>query len=622
MTRPYAVEVFCALVIAAAASGVVGSGATQAEPPGARPATRGAREIGIPAAQQRTDQEQPTFRTRVTIVPVDVRVLDRDGRPVTDLKKQDFTVLEDGVPQEIRHFTARGLVPMPIPEGTKPAVRTRASSPLQEQDARIFLIVLGRGRLQYPSKGVDAVIHFVRSRLLPQDQVAVLAFNRATDFTTDRARILDVLERYRRRHENIEAMFKHQTSGLAGIYGSREPSAELQRDIDAIFSGATGQPARSVTPVPLPERDRAAEATRRTVDTVMRAEVIAERDRTIGDAFDVAAGELVGLPLDAFVSASVQAMQDMGNLYTGIEYLRYLEGEKHILFVTEQGFYTPRLEPDASLAARANNARVVIDTIQTGGIDGGPSPMDTRSAFDVRPTQMSPPVVSPAYAAMDMSRIQVLQSMSNLTGGLSAAREYAQPAVDRIDTATRFGYLLGYQPQNTRIDKRYRRITVRVNRPGLTVLFRHGYYAEDAPLPIDRRTFVTSQRISAAGQYGSPIPDIRVTLTPTVRKVEGLTEVSASLNIDASRVAFTSAEGRHVADLDLVIYVADDNERILKESRHKIDLKLKDENYQRYLREGIPFEVAMRAARPPKYVKVIVYDYAADLLGSAIVKLK
>ena len=594
-----------ALALVVVAAGVITLGAQQA----------------APQASAQQPPPQPTFRTGVVIVPVDVRVLDRNGKPVTDLKQEDFTVLEDGAPQAIRFFSARGLVPMPVPAESKPPVRTRGSSPLQEQSARIFLIVLGRGRLQYPSKGVDAMLHFVRNRLLPQDQVAVLAFNRATDFTTDRGRILEVLERYKRRHENIEAMFKHQTGGLAGIYGSRDPAPDLQRDIDAIFTGPQGQSARAVTPVPLPESDR--EATRRSVQDVARAEIVASRDKqTLGDTFDLMAGEMVGLPFDAFVSASVQAMQDMGNLYTGIEYLRYLEGEKHILFVTEQGFYTPRLEADASLAARANHARVVIDTIQTGGIDGGPSPMDSRSAWDVRPTQMSPPVVSPAYAAMDMGRMQVLQSMSNLTGGLSATRQYAQPAVDRIDTATRFGYLLGYQPQNARIDRRYRRITVRVNRPGVTVLFRHGYYADDAPLPIDRRTFMTSRRISAAGQYGSAIPDIRVTLTPTVRKVEGVTEVSALLNIDASRVAFTAAEGRHVADLDLVIYVADDKERIIKESRHKIDLKLKDENYQRYQREGIPFEVTIRAARPPKYVKVIVYDYAADLLGSSIVKLK
>jgi len=74
--------------------------------------------------------------------------------------------------------------------------------------------------------------------------------------------------------------------------------------------------------------------------------------------------------------------------------------------------------------------------------------------------------------------------------------------------------------------------------------------------------------------------------------------------------------------LDLVVYAADAKERILGESRHKVDLKLKDDTYQRYMREGIPFDVTMRAAQAPRYVKVIVYDYAADLLGSAIVKLK
>jgi len=606
MTRFTAAAVSFALALAAAAAGVLAVSAQRA---------------AAPSTQQ---APQPTFRTGVIIVPVDVRVLDRDGKPVTDLKQADFTVLEDGAPQEIRHFSARGLVPMPVPAESKPAVRTRSSSPLQEQSARIFLIVLGRGRLQYPSKGVDALIHFVRDRLLPQDQVAVLAFNRATDFITDRDRILQVLERYKRQHEGVEAMFRHQTSGLAALYGSREPSSALQRDIDAIFKGPQGQSARTVTPVPLPEREQAAAATRRAVENVARADLIAGRETTIGDTFDLLAGELVGLPFDAFVSASVQAEQDMGNLYTGIEYLRYLEGEKHILFITEQGFYAPLLEADAGLAARANHARVVIDTIQTGGLDGGPTPMDSRPFIPTSPqaTQLPPPVPSPAYTAVDMGRIQVLKSMSSLTGGLSATRQYAQPAVDRIDTATRFGYLLGYQPQNASIDKRYRRITVRVNRPGVTVLYRHGYYADDAPLPIDRRAFLTSRRISAAGQYGAAIPDIRVTLSPTVDKSRKPDEVSVVVNIDASRIAFTVSEGRQVAELDLLIYAADARERIVGESRHKIDLKLKDETYQRYMREGIPFDVSMRAAQPPKYVKVIVYDYAADLLGSSIVKLK
>jgi hypothetical protein len=37
-------------------------------------------------------------------VPVDVRVVDSKGDPVTDLKKEDFTVTEDGIPQQVRLF--------------------------------------------------------------------------------------------------------------------------------------------------------------------------------------------------------------------------------------------------------------------------------------------------------------------------------------------------------------------------------------------------------------------------------------------------------------------------------------------------------------------------------------
>jgi hypothetical protein len=46
---------------------------------------------------------------------------------------------------------------------------------------------------------------------------------------------------------------------------------------------------------------------------------------------------------------------------------------------------------------------------------------------------------------------------------------YAQPAIDRIDTATRFGCLLGDEPQNASTDGRYRRTSVRVNCPGVTL---------------------------------------------------------------------------------------------------------------------------------------------------------
>jgi len=58
----------------------------------------GLMSLGVLAAQQ------PTFRAGVTMVSTDVITRDQNGRFVTDLARENFTVLEDGQPQKIESF--------------------------------------------------------------------------------------------------------------------------------------------------------------------------------------------------------------------------------------------------------------------------------------------------------------------------------------------------------------------------------------------------------------------------------------------------------------------------------------------------------------------------------------
>ena len=363
-----------------------------------------------PAASPQ-EPAQPTFRGGVVVVPVDVRVLDREGKPVTDLKESDFTVFEDGVRQTISHFSTHSFSAITTAPGTKPAVRTRATPPIQEQSARIFLIVLGRGRLQDVSNGLDAVIHLVRQRLLPQDQVAVLAWNRATDFTTDHEKIVAVLERFKKRHEGIENSLQFQLSGLAAVYGSKDIPANLQRDIEEVFRGPGAVASRQITPEPVTDPKQLADDQRRALEASMLADVAGSGV----DPLARAAADNPPLPFDAYAAASAQAMQDLGNLYTGIEYLRYLEGEKHLIFVTEQGMHLPRAETENGLAARANNARVAIDTIQTGGLDAGPPPSGRG---------IMPPIPSTSFTAMD--------AFGRTVAGQAVQRAYASAGTASI----------------------------------------------------------------------------------------------------------------------------------------------------------------------------------------------
>ena len=144
------------------------------------------------AIRQDPPQTRPVFRAGATLVPVDVRVVDKSGKPVTDLTQADFAVFEDGVRQEVHHYSTQALAAQPAPADSRLLRRAGPPVAIAPQDHRVFLILIGRGNLTGPSNGVEGVLHLVRDRLLPQDRVAVLAWNRATDFTTDHARIVQV----------------------------------------------------------------------------------------------------------------------------------------------------------------------------------------------------------------------------------------------------------------------------------------------------------------------------------------------------------------------------------------------------------------------------------------------
>jgi VWFA-related protein len=191
--------------------------------------------LGEQPQQQQT--QVPIFRSAVTLVPIDVRVTDKSGKPVTDLKQDEFAITEDGVKQDIRHISVQMLTAQKVEADTNLVLRETAIN-LEPQTNRIFLIVLGRGKLQEPSRAVDALIRFVRERLLPQDQVAVFAYNRATTFTRDHRQIATLLDRFRQMHEQVDFEIGLQMSGLAAVYGSKLIPRSLQGKIDQMFAGS------------------------------------------------------------------------------------------------------------------------------------------------------------------------------------------------------------------------------------------------------------------------------------------------------------------------------------------------------------------------------------------------
>ena len=554
--------------------------------------------VSLAAQQQQPSPVPGTFRSTIALVPVDIRVLDRDGKPVTDLTQADFTIVEDGVRQEIRHFSKHALVP----EETTAITEVRDAGPvagLAPQRKRTFLIVLGRGRLEGPSKGINATIGFVRERLLPQDVAAVLAYNRATDFSTDRAQLVAMLERFRDGHHDVEARLAHGSgSGLAGLFGGNTIPDQVQTRIDAIFAGPGGLGFRTVPPGRVTDRGRIAQDYRRGVDIRLNTDVTASERLP---EFDTS--------LDEYLLNHSQTMTDLENIYTGIEYLRYLEGEKHLVFITERGLFLPRLEDDTSIAAMANDARVVLDTIQTGGLSGGEPATANRAAGIPGPT------FTESFA------MSTLRTMSDLTGGHASIYAYADKAIDRIDESTRFQYLLGYSPTNSNWDGRYRRIQVKVNRSDLSVASRSGYYGRQQLVPYNREEFLTFSRVQAAALYPDQVRDIKVKVKPTLQRgSDGEGDAIVDLTIDISRLALEPGDGGLTGELTVAIYCNDMDGKSTGDAWKKIRVTVPDDKYKQTLRDGIEYTIRLTAKNSSRHLKVVVYDYRADVVGTVVTK--
>jgi VWFA-related protein len=571
-----------------------------------------------PSGQEsRPVQQPPAYKSGVTIVPLDVRVLDKDGRPITDLRQEEFRILENGVPQTIAHFVAQALV-ADRPEPALRAIARVEPFDATPQNRRVFLIVLGPGALGdvrvYPQT-LNALLRFLRESLLPQDQVGLLAYSRAVDFTTDHEKVARLLEGFGRQTATARAALGKQGSLVAA-------------DMPSVFSD----------PPPL--------------DTLPSIEA-----------------EL-GLE-DYFKARRGQSQTEVDALMAGIEYLRYVPGEKHLVFVTERGPF-PTWDQVKRLTSTASHARVAIDTIQTGGrITGadipsdlppsaaGPgyglptprvlTPADRRIggggelAGDViadRPIggdqpragppidggllPAGPPTIGNPLASLG-PMFYDLRYIAGQTGGQSSLLKDASHTLARIDTATRSQYLLAYYPTDGDWNGRYRSVKVEVSRPGATVLFRHGYFARREADVFDRRRVITDNRIAAAGYQMDAVREIDVAFTPRFVKREKTPggTVVLTLRVDISRLEWQRDDGgRHAASVEVGIYCGDGNQKIIGEIRRQLNIALTEETYQRASREGFFRDFGVEVTGQPRYVKVVVYDYESDRVGSSTVKFK
>jgi Ca-activated chloride channel family protein len=147
------------------------------------------------------EQGEFTLKVDVNLVLVEATVRDDKGRIISDLKREDFHLFEDGVEQQITHFS-RDELPLAV-----------------------ALVVDGSGSIAPVRAELHQAVYDTLSQLKPGDQVALYEFathpERIVDLTTDRQAIA----------ESIMGIGSAGGTNIAdALYGSIEYLGQEARD--------------------------------------------------------------------------------------------------------------------------------------------------------------------------------------------------------------------------------------------------------------------------------------------------------------------------------------------------------------------------------------------------------
>ncbi len=442
---------------------IVGALATSAAPGSPR-----ARQSAPPPPAQ--EPATPVFRTGVDLVRLDVRVTDDDGRPISDLHADEVLVVEQGEDRPILLFQH-----VEQPEGTysEIAQRTIASEVSTNQGSprgHVYVLVFDQAHIRAGNeqRARRAAETFLRTKVRPGDRIALYALpgpGPQIDFTADTSLALSQLASVRGFREDIT----NGTLGAMRVYDAYEITRgnqdTLGRYVDTLFETRAGtdttaagaRPNLAREPEELP---------------VLRRQVF-EDARTLVSRADA------------------EARQFLRSLADVVATLRAVDGRKSVVLFSE-GFeidnVTHELEQVAAAAAQSYSVVYAVDLNVRGGDLSEAEPIGGQQLSEIR------------------SRLQSLGSLTAETDGelFIDATSRLDSILTRIGATTEDYYLIGFAPSEAGLRDReqYRRVNVRVTRPGARVSTRSGYAVGAKMTPADRRRTVDAALGAPFSQQG------------------------------------------------------------------------------------------------------------------------
>jgi VWFA-related protein len=539
------------------------------------------------SAQQPSDnselvsQDSPaTFKVRVNLVLVRVVVRDTQGKVVTNLRREDFQLFDNRKPQAITFFSTE----TPESQVLKPATTVTANdeaavTPEEAQTAakklpQRFVAVLFDD--VHMSMEDTTVVRDAATRLFgalaPSDRVAMFSASGQFQlkFTADHELLA----------KSLYSVVPHPTTGGTGFHDCPEVTY-YQADL---IQNKNDSQALAVAAEDAVQCALNGDETKISQATVL-AQTAAMRSLSSGDQ---------------------ETEYAYRHIEDAIRQLSAMPGQRVMVFVSP-GFIPSTLWLETSdLIDRASHAGIIINTIDARGL----------YTTDLMGDIADPPSDSPrsrgfksSYrVAAQMAQDQVLEQLAYGTGGtFFHNRNDLDEGLREAVAAPPLSYLLGFSPQNLKVDGRFHALKVSLtSKQKYSIQARNGYYApKTIPNPVE----AAKQEIREAIFSQEELHDVPVDLqTQFFKKDATSARLSVLTHFDLKSIHFRKAEGRNADILTIATAIFDDNGNFVTGGEKTVQMKLLDITYNRLSRSGLTLKSSYDVKPGTYMVRLVVRD--------------
>ena len=565
------------------------------------------------AQQPSPAPKEPGLVLRVTtrMVLVDAVVLDKDGHPVQGLKANDFTLTETGVRQRIASFSER--IPEPASRALPPVVPEHVTTnrPVVTQsnaENGTLAVMLLDGVNTPPQSQIyvkQQMLEFLARQYDPNTKLAVIALtDRLTvlqDFTQDPFLLRAALNR-----------FLAKTPAQARSGGQMEtPSATVPAPIVNLPAQATGGPVGSGPDPGLPA----------TLAAGGSNASIFEDIAYLMDRFE---REAENFSRDTRISATLSALEQISRFLSGQRGRKVLlwfstgfpfavVGDSPSSMETERN-YGDKIRRTINLL---NDAHVATYTIDAGGLVpaslGDPS-LSGRDASGRIHLGIDANRALSSESFQRFSTHDALETIAQDTGGRYFGNNDLNQAIQSALRESSSYYMIGYYPTDKKWDGKFHEIKLQVDRPGLQLRYRRGYFAVN---PANWRNNDGERTLTAALTANS-LPSTEVTFMARALPPPPDSDTVVEFAVDPSTVSFeTEAGNKYHCALQFEVQAFTPEGKLVKVEVQTAEASLPEPTYQRVRKQDMPVTVPIRLT-PGKYVlRLGVRDNRTGLFGTA-----